>query len=80
MSIEMIRAVLGWSAAINIGVFLLWFLFFCCAHDWVYRLHTKWFDLTLEKFDAFHYAGLALYKFSIILFVLAPYLAIRIVT
>ena len=79
MSIEIIRDVLGWCALINIGILVLWWGFFCCAHDWVYRLHGKWFCLTLEKFDAIHYAAMAYYKLSIFLFMLVPYLAIRIV-
>lgn len=79
MSIELLRDVLGWSALINLGILILWWIFFSCAHDWVYRLHSKWFCLTLERFDAIHYTTMAFYKLSIFLFMLVPYLAIRIV-
>lgn len=79
MTIEIIRNALGWCTVINFGVVLVWFLFFALAHDWVYRFHSKWFKLSVEKFDSIHYAGLALYETGILLFNLAPYLALRIV-
>jgi len=79
MTIETIRAVLAWSLVLNIGWLVVWFLFFSLAHDWTYRLHTKWFNLSVEKFDAIHYAGMALLKVGILLFNLVPYLAMRIV-
>ncbi len=80
MTIEVIRGVLAWSAVINLGVLLWWFLFFSLAHDWTYRFHSKWFKLTTEQFDALHYGGMAVFKLGILLFNLAPYLALRIVT
>jgi len=45
----------------------------------MYRFHSKWFNLSVDKFDAIHYAGMALFKTAILLFNLAPYLALRIV-
>ena len=79
MTIETIRGVLAWSAVINFGLLLWWFLFFALAHDWMYRLHGKWFKLTREQFDALHYGGMAVFKLGILLFNLVPYLAMRIV-
>ena len=80
MAIEVIRGMLAWCAVINIGVLLWWFLFFSLAHDWTYRIHGKWFKITPEQFDAIHYGGMAVFKLGILLFNLAPYLALRIVT
>jgi hypothetical protein len=79
MTIEILRAVLAWCAAINYALLLLWFLVFTLAHDWLHRLHSKWFQLPVEKFDTLHYAGMAFFKLSIFLFALTPYLALRIV-
>ena len=79
MTVETIRDVLGWCAVINLGLLLWWFLFFMLAHDWMYRIHGKWFKLPVEKFDAIHYLGMAFFKICILLFNIAPYLAIRIV-
>jgi len=45
----------------------------------MYRFHSKWFNLPVDRFDAIHYAAMAAYKMGIWLFNLAPYLALRIV-
>lgn len=41
------------------------------------RGHGRWFRLALERFDAVHYAGMAMYKIAAVLFNLVPYLALR---
>jgi len=79
MTVEEIRDVLAWCSVINIGLLLWWFLMFALAHDFVYRLHGKWFRLTVERFDAIHYAGMAFFKIGIFLLNIVPYLALRIV-
>ena len=79
MTVEQISDVLAWCAVINIGLLLWWFLMFALAHDFVYRLHGKWFNLTVERFDAIHYAGMAFFKIGIFLLNIVPYLALRIV-
>ena len=79
MTVEQISDVLAWCAVINIGLLLWWFLMFALAHDFVYRLHGKWFKLTVERFDAIHYAGMAFFKIGIFLLNIVPYLALRIV-
>jgi hypothetical protein len=79
MSIEIARDVLGWCAVINLLLLAWWFLFFAYAHDWMYRLHGRWFTLSVERFDAIHYGAMALFKLGIILLNIVPYLALRIV-
>jgi len=79
MTPEIVRSVLGWSALINYGVLIVWFLFFIAAHDWMYRYHTKFFTLSVEKFDTVHYGSMAFFKLLVIVFNLVPYLALRIV-
>ncbi len=79
MSVETLRDAFLWCAVINYGVLLVWFLFFILAHDWIYRLHGRWFRLSVEQFDIIHYAGMAIFKLGIILLNLVPYIALRIV-
>jgi len=45
----------------------------------MYRLHSRWFKLSEERFDAIHYQGMAVYKVGVLLFNLTPYLAILVV-
>ncbi len=68
MTIDLVRDALRW-----------WFLFFTLAHDWVYQFHGKWFKLSVDKFDAIHYASMAFFKICIFLFNIVPYFALRIV-
>ena len=79
MSLETIRDALLWCTVINYGVLLVWFSFFLMAHEWIHRLHGRWFRLSAERFDTVHYAGMAVYKIGILLFNLVPYVSLRIV-
>jgi hypothetical protein len=78
MTIEAVRRVLLWCTIINYGILLVWFLFFMLGHDWMYRLHGRWFPLSVEQFDMLHYAGISVYKLGIILLNLVPYIALHI--
>lgn len=80
MTIELLREVLGWCAILNYGLLLFWFLMFSSAHDWLYNFHSRWFALSVERFDAIHYSGMALLKLSVFMLNVVPYLALRIVT
>jgi len=79
MTIDMVRDTLLWCFIINTGLLLWWFMFFTLAHDWIYKFHGKWFKLTVDKFDAIHYAGMSFFKICIFLFNIVPYFALRIV-
>ena len=77
MTVELMRDVLGWCALINISLLLSWFLMFAMAHDFVFNLHRRWFDLSRERFDAIHYTAMAIFKMGILFFNLVPYFALR---
>jgi hypothetical protein len=79
MTGEIIRNVLAWCAALNLGLLLFWVLWLTLAYDWVYRIHGKWFKLSVERFDEIHYAGIAFFKICIFFFNIVPYLALRII-
>ena len=79
MALEEVRAFLGWCTLINWGFLLVWWIMIAQAHDWLHGVHSKWFKISGERFDEIHYQTIGLYKMGIILFNLAPYLALRIV-
>lgn len=60
----------------NLGVLLLWFGVFVFAHDWMYRIHSRWFKIPIETFDAVHYLGISIYKIGILLFNFVPWIAL----
>lgn len=80
MELETLSRFFLWCTIINFAVLLLWFLLFSLAHDWIHRLHGRWFRLSVEQFNAIHYAGIAAYKIGILLFNLVPYVALRIIS
>lgn len=79
MTLEEIRAVLGWCAIINMGILLWWFLFLTFAGDWVFRMHSKFFKLPKESFHVVHYAGISAFKLAVFMLNIVPYFALRIV-
>jgi hypothetical protein len=78
MTITVTRNFLLWCTVINYVVLLVWFLVFVFAHDWMLRIHGKWFRLSRDQFDALHYAGLGIFKIGIILFNLVPFVVLSI--
>ena len=76
MAVAEIRAILLWSVGINYSILFAWFAAFCVAHGTIYRLHSRWFKLSVETFDAIHYAGMSIYKVGILLLNLVPLLAL----
>jgi len=64
------------------GALLLfvWFAAYAAAGDWIYQIHSRWFQIPRQTFDAIHYAGMALTKIAIVLFFLLPWIAVRLVS
>ncbi|MDI6755124.1 MAG: hypothetical protein QME78_12120 [Thermodesulfobacteriota bacterium] len=79
MTFQDVRDVFFWCLIMNVGLLLWWFLVFSLAHDWVYRIHGRWFTLSEERFDAIHYLGMAMFKIAIFMFNIVPYIALLIV-
>ena len=80
MTVEMIKEVLLYCTLINVGILFWWAGFLMFAHDWVYQLHSRWFKLSVERFDSIHYAAMAFFKLGFFMLNLVPYLALEIVT
>lgn len=79
MSAIEIERVLLYSALMNYAILFIWFGAFVFIHEWMYRLHTRWFKISTESFDAVHYGAMAVYKLGILLFNLMPMIAIYLV-
>ena len=80
MTINELKEFLLWSTAINYGVLFLWFGVFVFAHDWLYRIHTHWFKLSVETFDTIHYTGVSIYKIGVVLLNLVPLIVLYIIS
>ena len=71
-----IKHVLLCCVVANYLILLFWWMVFAGAHDWMYRLHKRWFNLSVETFDALNWAGIAVYKIGILLFNVVPLIAV----
>jgi hypothetical protein len=81
VTLHEIKIVLLWCVGLNFVFLLIWFGVFVFAHDWMYRLHSRWFiKLSVETFDALHYGGLAVYEIGIFLLNLVPLVALYLVS
>jgi hypothetical protein len=80
MTVNALKEFLLWSTAINYGVLFLWFGVFVFAHDWLYRMHTRWFKLSVETFDALNYVGVSIYKIGVVLINLVPLIVVYIIS
>ena len=80
MTVNELKEFLLWSTAINYGVLFLWFGVFGFAHDWLYRMHTRWFKLSVEMFDALNYVGVSIYKIGVLLLNLVPLIVLYVIS
>ncbi|MEI6268781.1 MAG: DUF6868 family protein [Methylococcaceae bacterium] len=79
MNPDIIKELFLYSLAFNYVILLIWFGVFSFAHDWLYRLHSRWFCISRENFDALHYASMAFYKIGLIFLNIAPLVALWLV-
>jgi len=72
-----LATILGWTFLFNLAVLLLWSLFFLTAHDWMYCISARWFDIDRHEFDLLNYGLIGFLKIINLAFFLFPYLAIK---
>ncbi len=77
MTVEIMLRFLGWSSVFNIVILLIWVGWIILFHDYIFKMHGKWFRLNKEDFGALHYKGLTFYKILILVFNVVPYLVLR---
>ena len=76
MTMESLKTFLLYCLAFNVSFVTLWFVAFRFAHDWIYNLHNRWFQISISQFDALVYAGIMVYKIGIYFFNVAPLVAL----
>jgi hypothetical protein len=79
MDIRTLRAFFKWCTIINVALFVVSAIMILAASDFIYSAHGQLFHMPREAFDVVLYAFLGLYKIAILVFNLAPYVALRII-
>jgi hypothetical protein len=80
MNIATLQTLLLWCTVINYIILIIWFAAFVLGHDALYGLHSRWFSLSAEQFDAMNYGSMAVYKIGIMLLNLVPLIALWMTT
>ncbi len=79
MTVEMLRNFFLWCTIINYAIIFLWFILYVIFGDLLYRLHSRLFEITRERFNGLMYQGMMIYKLGIMLFSLVPYIVLLII-
>ena len=61
----------------SFAILIVWFMSYVVGGDWIYGIHSKWFDLSKHEFALMNYYGMALLKLCAIVFFLLPYGSIK---
>lgn len=69
---------LKWSLIINVGLLIYMTIMMVFARGWIFKVHSKLFQLDEKSFSAIIYSFLGLYKLLIIFFNLIPYIVLLI--
>jgi hypothetical protein len=78
MTLELLTIFLGWTALINIAVLLFSTVMVLAIRERISKIHAKLFGLDQADVGRAYFQYLAQYKIAILVFNIAPYLALRI--
>ena len=79
MTTDQFVAVFGWGLAINLAIYALAAFMVVVFRDWMGDMHARMFRLEKADIQIRYFSYLATYKIVLIVFWLAPYIAMRIV-
>lgn len=78
MTMDELRHFFGLCALLNYAVLILWFLLCIVSRPLLMGVCRRFFRISEETYDNVTFYGITFYKLAIILFMLMPYLALRI--
>jgi hypothetical protein len=76
--IQTITTFLGWCTVINIGLLSFYTIWLMAFRNFTKSVHSTLLGVDQDMLDAAYFQYLANYKLAMIIFNLAPYLALRI--
>lgn len=77
MTIEVLTELLGWASVINIAILLLSTFGVIAMRGAIAGIHSKLFGLDEKDLGRAYFQYLAQYKIAIIVFNIAPYIALK---
>ncbi|WP_424926786.1 DUF6868 family protein [Amaricoccus tamworthensis] len=79
MDVQNLTAVFGWMTVINLAIYLWAALFIIIGRDRIYRLQAWMTGVPAEDWPRYDMDYLSRYKLGIMIFNIAPWLALKIV-
>jgi hypothetical protein len=79
MDMQTLTRFFMWCTVINAVLMTITFLLCTFGGDWVYRMHSRWFPLPRDTFNAVLYSFVGLYKLLFYFFNVIPYVALLLV-
>jgi uncharacterized membrane protein len=80
MEIEFIKIFLLYNLVIHFTIMLIWLVMIGFASPIAHQFHSRFFPMSKEVFDKYHYLMLGFYKLAILLLIAVPYLVLTIIT
>ena len=77
-TIETFTTFLGWCSVINIGILLFTTLLLLPMNEWVANIHGRLFGIKRTDVQLSYFNYLANYKIVVLVFNLAPYIALKV--
>jgi len=78
MSISQLTELLGWASLINIGYLILASLTLIFMRRTISSIHSKMFDIDEKELSSKYFDFLSHYKIVTLVFMVAPYIALKI--
>ena len=78
LTISQLTELLGWASVINIGILILATIMLSTMKSFVVKIHSKMFGLAEEELNRAYFRYLANFKLMITVFILVPYLSLKI--
>jgi len=78
VSLSELETLLGWCLAINVGIMIFQFVIVLSLKSFVTSHHAKLFGLDETAVRQEHFRCFSIYKILVIIFNIAPYLALKI--
>ncbi len=76
MDLAQLQTFLGWCILINYALLLIWFALLLWADSWIIGIHARIFRIEPETVRAEHFHLMGQFKFMIMIFNIAPWLAL----
>ena len=78
ITISQLTELLGWASVINIAYLLLATLILVFMRGIMSSIHSKMFDLDEKELSSKYFDFLSIYKIVTLVFIVAPYIALKI--